>query len=75
MVPGSSATHQRIGFETMGSLGAGARAFLADVGSRIKQVTEFLRQRVSIEIQRGNAASVMGTVDNAKDWNALFLLT
>ena len=61
--------------------GAGARAFLTDVGSRVKQATgnpramEFLRQRVSIEIQRGNAASVMGTVDNAKDWSALFLLT
>ena len=72
---------QPIGFETMGSWGAGARAFLTDVGSRVKQATgnpramEFLRQRVSIEIQRGNAASVMGTVDNAKDWSALFLLT
>ena len=72
---------QPIGFENMGSWGAGARAFLTDVGSRVKQATgnpramEFLRQRVSIEIQRGNAASVMGTVDNAKDWSALFLLT
>ena len=72
---------QPIGFETMGSWGAGARAFLTDVGSRVKQATgnpramEFLRQRVSIEIQRGNTASVMGTVDNAKDWSALFLLT
>ena len=49
----------------MGSWGAGAKAFLSDVGSRVKQATgnpralEFLRQRVSIEIQRGNAASGM----------------
>ena len=62
----------------MESWGVGARAFLTDVGSRVKQATgsprvmEFLRQRVSIEIQRGNAASVMGTVDNAKDWSAFF---
>ena len=72
---------QPIGFETMGSWGAGAKAFLSDVGSRVKQATgnpralEFLRQRVSIEIQRGNAASVMGTVDNTKDWSSLFLLS
>ena len=63
----------------MGSGGAGARTFLTDVGSRVKQATgnpramEFLRQRVSIEIQRGNAALVM--LDNAKDWSAFFLLT
>ena len=72
---------QPIGFETMESWGAGVRAFLTDVGSRVKEATgnpramESLRQQVSIEIQRGNAASVMGTVDNAKDWSALFLLT
>ena len=72
---------QPIGFETMGSWGAGAKAFLTDVGNRVKQATgnqramEFLRQRVSIEIQRGNAASVMGTVENTKDWSSLFLLS
>ena len=72
---------QPIGFETMGSWEAGAKAFLTDVGHRVKQATgnqramEFLRQRVSIEIQRGNAASVMGTVDNAKDFRNLSLLS
>ena len=30
---------QPIGFETMGSWGAGAKAFLSDVGSRVKQAT------------------------------------
>ena len=54
----------------MGSWGAGARAFLAEVGTRVKQATgnvrsmEFLRQRVITEIQCGNAAAVMGTVDS-----------
>ena len=72
---------QPIGFETMGSWGSGARAFLTEVGNRVKQVTgnerpmEFLRQRVSIEIQCGNPASVMGTVNNPKEWNNLFLLS
>ena len=65
----------------MGSWGAGAKAFLADIGNRIKQATgtsramEFQRQRVSIEIQRGNAAAVIGTVENSKEWTDLFLLS
>ena len=60
--------------------GAGAKAFLAEVGTRVKQATgnvrsmEFLRQRVSIEIQRGNAAVVMETVESSKEWDGLFLL-
>ena len=72
---------QPIGLETMGSWGADAKAFLTEVGSRVKQATgnaramEFLRQRVSIEIQRGNAAAVMGTVDDPKKWSSLLLLS
>ena len=64
---------QPIGFETMGSWGANTKAFLTEVGSRVKQATrnaramEFLRQRVRIEMQRGNAAAVMGTVDDPKE--------
>ena len=70
---------QPIGFETMGSWGAGAKAFLVEVGTRVKEATEnvrsmeFLRQRVCIEIQRGNAAAVMGTVESPKEWDGLFL--
>ena len=62
----------------MGSWGADAKAFLTEVGSRVKPATgnvEFLRQRVGIEIQGGNAAAVMGTVDDPKEWNSLFLLS
>ena len=68
---------QPIGLETMGTWGAGAKAFLTEVSSRVKQVTgnaramEFLRQRVGTEIQRGNATAVMGTVDSTKEWNNL----
>ena len=63
----------------MGSWGACARSFLTDIGGRVMQVTgnpramEFLRHRVSIEIQHGNAAAMMGTVENSKDWNNFFL--
>ena len=69
---------QPVGFETMGSWGAGAKSFLTDVGNRVKLATgnpramEYLRQRVSIEIQRGNAAAVIGTVENSKKWTDLF---
>ena len=72
---------QPVGFETMGSWDAGAKAFLKDIGTRVRRATgnhramEFLRQRVGIEIQRGNAAAVMGTVDNPKEWDILFLLS
>ena len=43
---------QPIGFETMGSWGADAKAFLTEVGSRVNQATEVLRQRLSIEIRK-----------------------
>ena len=64
---------QPVGFETLGSWGPAARTFLSDIGRRIEQATgrkrssEFLRQRISMEIQRGNAASVMGTAETSKD--------
>ena len=65
----------------MGSWGTGAKEFLSDIGNRVRQATgnaramEFLRQRVSIEIQRGNAAAVMGTVESSKEWDSIFLLS
>ena len=65
----------------MGSWGAGAKAFFAEVGTPVKHATGnvrsmgFLRQRVSIEIQRGNAAAVTRTVDSPKEWEDLFLLS
>ena len=71
---------QPVGFETLGSWGPAARTFLSDIGRRIEQATgrerssEFLRQRISMEIQRGNAASVMGTAETSKDWDKYFLL-
>ena len=54
----------------MGSWGTGAKEFLSDIGNRVRHATgnpramEFFRQRVSIEIQCGNAATVMGTVES-----------
>ena len=71
---------QPVGFETLDSWGPVARTFLSNIGRRIEQATgrerssEFLRQRISMEIQRGNAASVMGTAEVSKDWDKCFLL-
>ena len=72
---------QPVGFETLASWGPAARTFLSDIGRRIEQATgrerssEFLRQKISMEIQRGNAASVMGTAEASKDSDKHFLLS
>jgi len=62
-----------IAVETMGSLGDEACAFMHQLGRRIMSVTgerratEFLLQRLSVAIQRGNASCVLGTINSAKD--------
>jgi len=67
--------------ETLGALGAGAVELLYELGRRItestteRRATEYLLQRRSVAIQRGNAASVLGTVGLAADsqkLNAVF---
>jgi len=57
-----------VAVETLGALGAGAMELLHELGRRITESTgerramEYLLQRLSVAIQRGNAASVLGTV-------------
>jgi hypothetical protein len=64
-----------IAVETLGSIGDDASNFFHQLGRRIAHVTgerratEFLLQHLSVAIQRGNAASVLGTVDCASDIN------
>ena len=56
-----------ISVETTGVLGKSTEKFVAELGRRIsgrtgeRRETEWLRQRISIAIVRGNAASVMAT--------------
>ena len=56
-----------IAIETLGTWGQEAWEITADLGSRLASVTKeprstvFLRQRISIAIQRGNAMAVLGT--------------
>ena len=69
-----------IGFETFGPWGKSATTLVADIARRIVERTgeprsmEFLRQRLSIEIQRGNAVSVLGTTDVPKGSDDVFFL-
>ena len=54
--------------ETMGAVGPKSMALLRDVGCRIAEETgevcarDFLFQRLSVAVQRGNCASVLGTI-------------
>lgn len=54
--------------------------FIHKLGRRVagvsgeKRATEFLLQRPSVAIQRGNAASVMGTVEAMDLLDAVFYL-
>ena len=67
-----------VAIETFGPLSPSAEKLLADIGGRLSEKTgdmrqaEFLRQRVSIELQRGNAASVLGTIPHTKGLQGVF---
>ncbi|XP_055348003.1 uncharacterized protein LOC129595114 [Paramacrobiotus metropolitanus] len=67
-----------VGVETVGPLGPEASRLISELGKMIWQetgeirATEYLRQRFSIEIQRGNAASVLGTAPASADLDQMF---
>jgi hypothetical protein len=60
-----------LAFETLGAWGHQAQLFIAQLGRRMTVVTgdrretSFLRQRISIAIQRGNALACTGTLSAA----------
>ena len=62
-----------ISIETSGSLGPKTHDFLKELGYRLRQVTgeinssSYLLQRLSIAVQRGNMASVMGSIGHSAD--------
>ena len=67
-----------VAVETLGALGDEALTLFKDIGHRVAAVTnesrsfQFLMQRLSVAIQRGNAACVVGTVPSASCWDELF---
>ena len=66
--------------ETLGALGEEAATFFRDIGRRIAvaagepRSTQFLFQRLSIAIQRGNAASVVSTASSGGCLDDVFYL-
>ena len=69
-----------IAVETMGAVGKDGLSFLKELGTRIMTVTqerrsfEFLMQRISVAIQRGNAACILGTLPSASELDDIFYL-
>ena len=67
-----------IAVETIGALGDEASAFSKDLSKRIERVTseprseQFIMQTLSITIQRGNAACILGTVHPSNKLDELF---
>ena len=61
---------QPIAFETQGSCGPSTQSFFKLLGKKLETATTeprsltFLRQRISVAIQIGNAASALGTIRN-----------
>jgi hypothetical protein len=66
--------------ETLGALGDEASTFFSDLGHRIASVTaepqskQFMMQRLSVALQRGNVACVLGTVPSSHGLDDLFYL-
>ena len=69
-----------VAMETLGSWAPLAAKFVKDIGSRIedatgeKRATSFLFQALGIATQRGNAASVSGTVPSMKRLDEVYYL-
>jgi hypothetical protein len=69
-----------LAFETLGQWGDDAKAFLADLGRRISHQAQdhraavFFVQRVALAIQRGNSASILGSLPRSRGLTELFLL-
>ena len=60
--------------EILGAWGSCVRSLVRRIGSRVMEqsgdnrATQFLIQKVAIDVQRGNAASVMATIPSSQDW-------
>ena len=62
----------------MGAWGNSSLKFVQEIGERIKmasgdqQATFKLLQNISLEVQRGNIASILGTLPTPKSFNQLY---
>jgi len=69
-----------VAVETSGVFGQEGLRLIKAIGQRLKELTDeprataFLLQRISIAIQRGNVASIFGTLPPGKELEELFIL-
>ena len=69
-----------IGMETMGSWGPEARNIIGEIGKKLISNTNeicaaaFSKQKISLEIQLGNAISVLGTAPVSLGLHEIFFL-
>lgn len=69
-----------VAVETLGAPGDEALAFFRDIGQRIAAATaeprsfQFLMQRVSVAVQRGNAACILGAVPPSVEWDDIYYI-
>ena len=69
-----------VAVETMGAWGHSSLKFVQEIGERMtlasgdKQATYKLLQNITMELQRGNIASILGTLPTPKSFNQLFYL-
>ena len=63
-----------VAVETLGVFGSEARSFFKDLGGRIKGHTleslshHYLLQRISVAVQRGNTAAILGSLPYDSDF-------
>ena len=69
-----------IAIETLGSWGQAGLKFIKELGRQIqeksgeKRATQYLFQRCSMAVQRGNSASILGTVNSSGQLDEIFYL-
>ena len=69
-----------VAIETLGAYGKDATKFVDAIGERLKTVSgdprslAFLKQKISLAIQRGNAAAMLGTLPQGKGFGEIFHL-
>ena len=77
---GATFTVVPIAMETMGSWGPDSLKFVSEIGQRIashtgeKRSASYLFQAISVAVQRGNVASVRGSLPNEKTLNEIYYL-
>ena len=69
-----------IAMETLGSWGPMGKKFISDIGTRIAEATGekrskyYLFQAISMAVQRGNVASILGTMPNLRKLDEIYFL-